>query len=173
MIKFYIDTTGDVIGRFSAKKWADWINSFVVEKALITVNKHVSIGEELIWLGDIARKMKDGTLAMIIAIDEGKNAIAGTCEVRRDPLYGHNVSFGLAVHKNYRKQGIGKRLLKKGIEVAKDHFKAKNLWIEYIEGNEAAKKLYEKLGFVECCEMPNYVECYGEYRKIIRMAKLD
>ncbi len=72
------------------------------------------------------------------------------------------------MHRDYRGRGIGKALLKKGIEVAK-RLKAKNIWIEYLDGNNVAKHLYESLGFVEWCRLPKYRKHYGRYGDSVKM----
>ncbi len=57
--------------------------------------------------------------------------------------------FVIFVRKEYRGRGIGKKLLEKGIEIAYKKFQPENVWIDYMGGNEVARRLYEMLGFVE------------------------
>ncbi len=171
-VKFYIDTTGDVIGRFSPKEWADWINSFLKEKVFFVLQTLQTVEDQIKWLEKKVNELREGKTIMIIAVDEQKRRIVGTCEVRRASSMlaeQHNITFGLAIHRDYRGRGMGKKLLKKGIEVAKRCMKAKNMWIEYIDGNDVAKHLYESLGFVEWCRLPKYVKHYGKYRDMVKM----
>lgn len=61
--------------------------------------------------------------------------------------------FGLAVLEEFRGKGIGEALLKKAVIEAKKEAKKKKIRLERIdllvlEENDAAKKLYEKLGFL-------------------------
>lgn len=48
-----------------------------------------------------------------------------------------------------RRQGMGTRILKEGIRVAKEHLKAENVWLE---AQVYARSLYEKQGFVQTSE---------------------
>ncbi len=169
-IKIYVDKTGKIIGKFSPKEWANWVNSFIEEKAFLLVREKVNIKEESLWLAKEIEKIKNKEVIKIIALDNEK--IVGVCDVHKAlPLeaHGHNVSFGLAVIKKYRRQGIGEILLKKGIEIAKKEFKAKNIWIEVIEGNKPAINLYQKLGFKIACKLKNYVNHFGNYKDRIIM----
>ncbi|MCR8968439.1 GNAT family N-acetyltransferase [Facklamia sp. 7083-14-GEN3] len=54
-----------------------------------------------------------------------------------------------AIDKNYQGQGIGYRALVELLKLIKEKFKASLISTTYIYGNEAARKLYEKVGFVE------------------------
>jgi ribosomal-protein-alanine N-acetyltransferase len=52
----------------------------------------------------------------------------------------------LAVEAKYRNKGIGKELIEKTLSLAKE-LKIKSIFLEVRESNEAARKLYRKLGF--------------------------
>jgi [ribosomal protein S18]-alanine N-acetyltransferase len=52
----------------------------------------------------------------------------------------------LAVEANYRNKGIGKQLIEKVLSLSKE-LKIHSIFLEVRESNEAAKKLYQKLGF--------------------------
>ena len=52
----------------------------------------------------------------------------------------------LAVSEKYRNKGIGKELIEKTLDLAKGS-KIKSIFLEVRESNEAARRLYQKLGF--------------------------
>jgi ribosomal protein S18 acetylase RimI-like enzyme len=52
------------------------------------------------------------------------------------------------IRKKYKRQGLGKFLINKGIEIAKEQNK-KQVWLGVWEENEGAIKFYKKMGFVE------------------------
>ncbi len=54
----------------------------------------------------------------------------------------------LYIHESYRGKGIGQLLIQKAIEYAND-LDAKTLRLSAVSDNEAAKRLYEYLGFVK------------------------
>ena len=61
--------------------------------------------------------------------------------------------FGLAVLQEFRGKGIGQALLKKAVSAAKSEAKKRRIILQRIdllvlEENDAAKKLYEKYGFL-------------------------
>lgn len=61
----------------------------------------------------------------------------------------------IAVHPDYRKHGIGKRLMQTMINQCAETDIA-TLTLEVRKSNEAARSLYEKLGFQEVGLRPNY-----------------
>ena len=52
------------------------------------------------------------------------------------------------IKKEFQKHGLGKVLLYKAIEMAKEHHKT-NIWLGVWEKNENAIAFYEKMGFVQ------------------------
>lgn len=80
----------------------------------------------------------------LVAIVDG--LIAGYCGCYG--VAGEGYIYNVAVGKNYRRQGIGFRLLQDLIEAAKSRG-IKSLTLEVRKSNLPAIKLYKKLGFVE------------------------
>ncbi len=64
------------------------------------------------------------------------------------PRIRHVGSIGLMVRSDYSRMGIGTALLEEIINLADNYLMLKRLELEVFEENEAAKKLYEKAGFV-------------------------
>lgn len=79
---------------------------------------------------------------VLLARNEGD--IAGAVVMNQTGMEGYipeNILVYIAVHKNYRGQGLGKEIMKKAIELAKGNIAL------HVEPDNPAKKLYEKLGF--------------------------
>lgn len=168
MHKIKIIRKGKDLLKIGAKAFKEYINPFVIERAFIILEKPVSLKEEEKWLKKTAQEIDaKKQIKIILFIDE---KIAGVCDVHRKELKEkYNVHFGLSIAKEHRKKGYGGMLLKKSIEVAKKYFKPHKLWIEYQEGNKAAKILYEKTGFVEFTELKEYINQFGEWKNKILM----
>ncbi|MFA6490156.1 MAG: GNAT family N-acetyltransferase [Candidatus Micrarchaeia archaeon] len=151
--------------RFSAldtRALLSHINSLVSEKSRILIDRQFTLKQEKAWQAERARGLQSGEFLPIICWD--KENIAGITEARRGAFKErHNVSIGIALGKSYRGKGIGKKLLKLAISEAKKTMKAKNIWLEYEEGNTPAKRLYWKMGFVECARLPGFIKHYGRY----------
>ena len=158
-ITIYLDNTGEIISSFSIKYWTEWINEFVREKAYIYVQKEQEYYEETLFLADLLKRIKKKETIIIIAVDERKKEIAGVCEIVN---HQNNISFGLVVKKEYRNKGIGKKLLKYGIQYGKKIFKPKTIYINYAKPNKIAEKLYKSLGFKELCTFPNKFKYYNK-----------
>ena len=73
----------------------------------------------------------------------------------------------LVTKKSERGNGIGNFLLEKLIEIAKNQ-KIETIFLEVNCVNEIARKLYEKVGFLEISRRKNY---YGEKQDAIIMIK--
>lgn len=151
--------------RFSAldtRALLSHINSLVSEESRILIDRQFTLKQEKAWQVERARGLQSGEFLPIVCWDKG--AIAGISEARRGAFKErHNVSLGIAVGRAYRGLGVGEKLLKLAVREAKKTMRAKNIWLEYEEGNAPAKRLYEKIGFVECARLPGFINHYGRY----------
>ncbi len=146
----------------------DFINGFVAENALIMVDKKMSVKDEKEFQLSKAKEIDEKRTIFALCWDGNK--LIGNSTATKDIFkQSHNATFGLVVRKGYRGMGIGENLLAMAIKEAKAHLKAKCLWLGYVDGNEPARKLYNKLGFVECARLKKYIKHGGKYRDKIIM----
>lgn len=84
---------------------------------------------------------------MLVCLVDGK--IAGNCQItwQNRIKTGHRASIGIAVCKKYWNLGIGKRMFEEMIRIAEENRRILQIELEYIEGNNRARALYEKMGF--------------------------
>ncbi|MFA5077590.1 MAG: GNAT family protein [Candidatus Micrarchaeia archaeon] len=154
--------SGKELRKLGAKAFMDYINPIIREKAYILMDKPVTLKQEKEWLESTAKAMDAKSQMKIILFVDRK--IAGVCDVMRGRYKEmHNVHFGLSVAKKHRGKGYGEMLLRKGIQAAKKYFKPHRIWIEHLEGNETARKLYEKLGFIEVARLDEYENYFGRW----------
>ena len=81
---------------------------------------------------------------VLTATDPGSNALVGAVVVNRTGMEGYipeNILVYIAMHKEYRGHGIGKKLMRKAIEVADGSIAL------HVEPENPAVHLYKKLGF--------------------------
>lgn len=84
----------------------------------------------------------------------------------------HQCLFGMIVDPEYRNKGIGSHLLLNLMELGKQNFNLKVLYLEVFEENPAIR-LYRKLGFREVGYYKYWLkEDDGKYRSKITMEKL-
>ncbi len=168
MEEIRIITKGAELREIGAREFMEYINPFIREKAGILLDKEVDLKEEERWLERNAEALDAGNVLKVVLFVGGK--LSGSCEARRGMLKArHNVSFGLSVSEEFRGRGYGERLLKRAIEEAEKRMNPHKMWIEYMEGNEAARRLYEKAGFVEAARLTEYVDHFGEWRDHVTM----
>jgi len=87
------------------------------------------------------------TEAMLVCIVEGK--VAGNCQITWNDRIKtrHHASVAIALLKDYWNQGIGTRLFQELIKIAESNENLLQMELEFIEGNNRARALYEKMGF--------------------------
>jgi len=148
----------------------EFINPIILERAYLSLQKQVTFSEEKQFIAARSKALGKKQEALIVLLDDEGN-LCGNCNIRKGTLTGdaHNVEFGLAIAKQHRGKGFGRLLLQKAISFSKKRFKAKNIWISYVEGNNNARRLYEKSGFVEVARLRNYHLHYGKYRDKVMM----
>jgi len=113
--KLLVVSQGSQLKKIGAKAFMDFINPFVDEKAYLSVQKKVTLRQEREWLAKKAEEIDKGEQLEVLLLVGGK--IAGNCDARRGVLSNqkHNVTFGLAVSRQWRGFGFGELLLRKGI----------------------------------------------------------
>ena len=85
--------------------------------------------------------------AMLVCIVDGK--VAGSCQIsfHQRLKTKHRASVAIALLREFWGQGIGTRLFQEMIEIAQRHGGILQMELEFIEGNDRARHLYEKMGF--------------------------
>lgn len=85
--------------------------------------------------------------AAMVCIVEGR--LAGNCEINffRKIKKSHTASVAIALLSEYWNQGIGTRMFEEMIRLAEERSGVLQIELEFIEGNDRARRLYEKMGF--------------------------
>ncbi len=150
------------------------INSLVNEKAYIGMQKSKTRKQEKEWLEQALEGMRKGKSLTVVVEVNGE--FRGSAGVNRKPLdaNSHVCTFGLGIHGDYRSMGIGTELMKLLIQQARDVLGCRVAEISVYEPNLAAKRLYEKMGFMETGRIPEGCHYFGKYYdEIILVRKLD
>lgn len=69
----------------------------------------------------------------------------------------HRARIGIAILKEFWNQGIGTVLMKEAIKTAEKNKDIIQIELDFVEGNERAKALYEKMGFKIVGIKPNAI----------------
>ncbi|MGN0505638.1 MAG: GNAT family N-acetyltransferase [Lachnospiraceae bacterium] len=128
----------------------------------------ISVEKEEAWVKRLIAS--PDTLAITCYVD---CAVAGSCEInfRGGMKTSHRATVSIAILKDFWNLGIGSAMfeeliaaaLKRGTEIME---------LEFVEGNERAKHLYEKFGFRVISEKPNALKLKdGTYLKEFYMQK--
>lgn len=99
--------------------------------------------------------------------------VAGNCEInfKSGIKLSHRASIGISITKKYWNLGIGTAMFEEMMALARQKG-TEIVELEFIEGNERAKHLYEKFGFRIVAEKPNAFKLKdGTYLKEFFMQK--
>jgi RimJ/RimL family protein N-acetyltransferase len=138
-----------------------YINAVMVESEFLRMNKRLTRKEEKKWLEDAIAKMRQKRKIVVFAQINGKIAGSGTVE-SMEGASSHVGELGISLREQYTGMGIGTRFMellmseaiKTGIEVIK---------LSHYEGNERARRLYEKMGFIHVGVIPKARKQRGKY----------
>ncbi len=171
-LRFEVIKSGKRILSVNTRMLMNFINEFIDENAPIIYDKKISLKDEKEFQKLKAKEI-DGKRTIFVLCWDGKKLVGNSSASLEPHKQSHNATFGLVVRKGYRGIGVGEKLLSMGIKQAKGHLKAKYLWLDYIEGNKPARKLYEKLGFKEVARLEGYVKHKGKHvdKIIMKYAK--
>lgn len=102
-----------------------------------------------------------------------ENKIVGNCQLsfQKRIKTKHRASVSIGILKAYQGLGLGKAMMEELISIARKH-QILQLELEYIEGNDRARNLYEKMGFFCTGERPDAIRLKdGTMLKEIYMMK--
>ena len=112
----------------------------------------VSVESEEKWVKNL--RESQSTLAITCYID---GEIAGNCEInfRGGMKICHRATVAIAILKEYWNLGIGSAMFAELISVAEARPEIEIVELEFVEGNDRARAIYEKYGFKIVSERPN------------------
>ena len=156
----------------NVKKFQDYINSLVEEKAMIKVNKKASLKEETEWLKEKLKEIKTHKEVCLLA--EHENKIIGNTQITLDwGRQSHVGDFGISVRKGYQNMGLGTYLTKELIKLAKKELKPrpKIVRLSAYATNKPAIVFYKNLGFKEVAKISKQGKIKGKLVDEIIMLK--
>ncbi len=113
----------------------------------------MSIEREQAWIKNL--RESPGSLAITCFVD---GELAGNCEIGFKPgiKMGHRATVAIAILQEYWGLGIGSAMFEEMFAAAREHG-TMIMELEFIEGNDRARHLYEKFGFRIVAEKPNAI----------------
>lgn len=142
----------------------DYINTLSKEQTFIRFQgEQISLEEETIYMNDFILKISQNKAVKLLVFNN-KNLI-GVSDVRmEDKISSHVGVFGITVSQGFRKDGIGKLLMKHTIEEAKKHLAGlKIITLGVFANNTFAVNMYTEIGFKEYGRLPEGVKYKGIY----------
>jgi RimJ/RimL family protein N-acetyltransferase len=105
----------------------------------------------------------------IVAFDG--DALIGWCDIalRDNPVQSHVGGLGMGIIPDYRNRGIGKRLLERALDAAKEK-RLERIELSVLHDNEPAIALYKRMGFVTEGRREREWKVGNKYRDSILMA---
>ena len=107
----------------------------------------------------------------LVAISAGQ--VVGWCDVIPNPrpIYAHAGVLGIALLPEFRRQGIGGRLIRQVLDAARD-FGLRRVELTVRESNTIAIELYRKIGFTIEGLQRNRILVNGVYENLVLMGML-
>jgi putative acetyltransferase len=116
--------------------------------------------------------MGDDKYALVACIEGEIVAMGGLDLFPKSPRRRHAGHIGLAVHDKWQSKGVGSALMKALIDAADNWLNLSRLELTVFTDNEAALKLYKKLGFVIEGTHRKFAFRDGEYVDAYTMARV-
>lgn len=146
-----------------AKKFQDFINSFIKEDAQIMLNEKMSLKEEKQWLAGQLKKIKNQKTVFLVA--ENNDKVAGSTGIDLGMgRQNHVGNLGITIRKDYRGIGLGNYLTEEIIKLAKKELKPrpKIIRLSVFPANKPAINLYRKFGFKKVAAIPRQLQYKGK-----------
>ena len=102
--------------------------------------------------------LNESPCEMMIVCEIG-GTIAGNCQLSFNQKYrtAHRASIGISILKQYWGQGIGTAMFREVVDVARERG-VTHLELNFREGNDRGRALYEKMGFIQTKEIRRWYE---------------
>lgn len=130
---------------------------------------NISIESEKEWI----RSMRESENNLVIACYvDGKPV--GSCDITffNSCKNFHRAGLGISIVKKYWNLGVGSAMFEALLETAKNHEGTEIVELDFIEGNDRARALYEKFGLEIICVKPKYCKLKdGTYQNLVYMQK--
>lgn len=121
------------------------------------------------WIRD--NRESENNLIISCYID---GQVVGSCDITffDDSKTFHRAGLGISIIKKYWNIGIGSAMFEELLKVADEHKGTEIIELEFVEGNDRAKALYERFGFKVVANIPNVYKLKdGTYQNKIYMQK--
>ncbi len=146
----------------SPKAYLDFICAIIEENTYILIDKKPTLKEETAWFKERLKSISLNQEICLTAWD-GKKVVAN-CQAIKDKWKDEkNVHLGIAIDKDYRGHGLGEFLLKELVRRAKKKLRPKNIYLKVFSDNNAAKGLYQKVGFRKIAHFPEWTYHKGKF----------
>lgn len=148
-----------------------YINSLVREGALIGRATLVKRKDEMKWIRDVLKEIKEGNAVHVVAEADGKLIASASVKKDKYDVTKHIADVAIGTKKDYRSLGIGTKLLNTLLKLAKKELKCEIAMLWVFSNNKAAKHVYEKCGFREVGRIKDGCKRKGKYYDDILMTR--
>lgn len=147
------------------------VNSLVRERAMIGVQKYVTMTEEIVWLDHCLKRLED-RIGVFLVVDVG-NKIMGAGGITKSGYSwrNHIGELDISLRKEIRCRGVGEKLLFALTKEAKKILKIKIVELETMGKNKTAQRLYKKAGFKKVGVVKKGMKFYKKYEDSVHMIK--
>jgi len=147
-----------------------YVNSLVGEEVYINMQKKIGKKEELEFLTDLLKNIENKEAVSLVVEVNGK--VSGLANINKKRFAeSHIGNFGIALRKEIRGKGIGKKLMELTIKEAVKNMKTEIVELEVFAENKPAINLYKKSGFKKVGIIKKGLKKSGKYSDRILMVK--
>ena len=141
-----VEAYADHVARHAAESGRDGMPYFALSRGVDRAN--VITGAIERWERPFTETLWGRTFFLR---DPARNLIVGHLELRggRVPAESHRATLGMGIERIYTRQGHGGRLITTATEWARKTLGLSWIDLGVFENNEPARKLYQRMGFVE------------------------
>ena len=121
----------------------------------------VDEADQLEWWQNLHKKKNDRRFALCFA--ENPETVFGRLRVQNINYIHNNCEIGVDILPQFRRKGLATKSYRMALEFLFSHYNMNMVYLRVADFNPEAKKVYERIGFIQTGLLPQYFYRFNKY----------
>lgn len=143
----------------------EWMHDSEIQKCFQRPMGEKTLADVIVFIRSASNEFQDGK-SMHYAIVDQTDEYMGTISLKDIDTNSHKAEYAISLRKKAQGKGVATEATKEILKVAFEKYGLGRVYLNVLEDNHKAIKLYEKCGFVYEGEFRKHLLLRGEYKTL-------